>query len=171
MAELLWIDQEGKITRQVTQRLAGYVPPEPGKQVFGIAAIVPSLLPWAIGSTIVAPLAMEQSHQVDDYMAGLRKSIAECWPVLLLILGISIVLTLIVRRWQIKYCRDNTWLWCATVFATTVPGLLAYWLMHRTSVLTPCGECGKMAPRDRDGCAHCDKPFAAPAILGTEILV
>jgi len=170
VVDLLWIKPSGEVNRQETFRLKGYVPPNPHKQLLQGAAVMPSLLPWAIGTTIVAPLMAVHTHKADSFLHGLIQTLAEVWSMLVLILGLSIVLTLLVRRWQKQYCRDNTLLWCATVFATTVPGLLAYWLMHRETVVEPCLECGQLAPRDRDACAHCEKPFAAPALRGTEIL-
>jgi len=135
------------------------------------AAVVPTLLPWVVVASIFVPLTQLQSHKANNYAAALSESLSQCWPALVVLIVLSVVLTWVVFRWQKKYSRGNTRLWCATVFATTVPGLLSYWLMHRGTVLEPCGECGQPAPRDRDACAHCDKPFAAPALLGTEILV
>jgi len=170
ITDLLWINSAGEVNREKTLRLAGYTPGNESLQFIAAAAVAPTLLPWVFVSTIVAPLSMVQDHQVENYVAGLSKALSECWPALLLILVLSIALTLVVRRWQKKYSRDNTTLWCATVFATTVPGLLAYWLMHRGTLIEACPECSQLVPRDRDACARCEKPFAAPALLGTEIL-
>jgi len=86
------------------------------------------------------------------------------------VIVLSVVAAGLVYRLQKKYCRPDTRLWCLTTLAIGVPGLLAYWALHRCSPLELCAECGQPAPRDRDACAHCEKPFAAPAFLGTEIL-
>ena len=112
---------------------------------------------------------MLQDHKADSYMAGLMESISISWPMLVIIITLSAALAWFVFRWQMKYSRSNTSLWCTTVFLTTVPGLFAYWLMHRGTVLEPCSGCGQQVPRDRDACARCEKSFPEPNLLGTEV--
>lgn len=170
ITDLYWLNTAGEVTREEKLRLAGYPRQDERKQLPAIAAVAPSLICWVVGAVGVAPLIMLQTHHTDSYLAGLSEAIAVCWPALVEMILLSAVLTWLVYRWQQKYCRSHTGLWCATVFATTVPGILAYWLMHRGTVLEACGECRQPAPRDRDACAHCGKPFAGPSLLGTEIL-
>lgn len=169
LVELLWINPEGEVAREEMLKLQGYVPDDPKKSCWQVAGVVPSLFPWLISTLIVGPLALVQQHKAANYMEGLQETFSICGPAFMAIVVLSAISAWLVYRWQKRYCLSYTPIWCAAVFLGTIPGLIAYWLMHRNLVLDDCQECGQQATRDRDACARCDQPFAKPELLGTEI--
>ncbi|NOY42314.1 MAG: hypothetical protein GXP26_10825 [Planctomycetes bacterium] len=168
--DLLWIDTEGKVVQEKNLRLLGGRSTEtPMLATVGVSIVAPSLLPWLVGVFGVMPVAGMNIHQAESLGAALGEILPLCWPVLVLLLGLSVIFARLTYKWQQKYCRENTVLWCVTVFLFTWPALMAYWVMHRRPMMEACGECSAEVPRDRDACARCETEFAEPGRLGTEV--
>ena len=168
--DLYWLNTAGEVARKRTIRLANYVPGDPRVQSLGIAAVVPSLLPWMIGGLGVGPFQYLQTHESPTYAAAVGKALSEVWAGLVVVILLSILLAAIVHNWHRKYCRSNTAVWTTMVLLTTLPGFFAYWVMHRRPPLERCSACGGRVPRDRDACAQCDQLFAEPSLLSTSLL-
>jgi len=166
---LLWIDPAGEVTRDETLQLAGYVGGSQHAASLGAAVVAPTLLPWLGGLLGAAPLAQLHSYQAETYAEALSKTFDQGWPGLLLVSLLSILLAAVVFRWHGKYGRPNRAAWTSLVLLTTLPGFLAYWVLHRRPPLAACPGCGRSVPRNRDGCARCDQPFPEPTLLGTEV--
>jgi hypothetical protein len=167
--DLVTVSSTGLVTNSRTVRLVSYVTDDSVWSARAPAAVAPTLLPWLVGMFVVAPLVMLQEHEVTDYVAGAAYAWDVAWLGLILVFVLSIVLTAIVYRWQKKYSRPNTALWMTFVFLTTLPGFLAYWVMHRREPMAACQHCGANVPQDRDLCAKCAAPLPEPKLLGTEI--
>jgi hypothetical protein len=166
---LQWLVPEGRIIQERTESLAGWGPENErlGAMLATIAAPVP--VGWYLLSGTVLPLSFVQENKVPTYMAGLGRALDMVWPALLIETLIGLALAVVVWKWQRKYHRSGTEVWCGFVFLAGLPGLAAYWLEHRRAKLESCGQCGEQVPRDREACAACAAPFLAPPLLGTEI--
>ncbi len=170
IVDLLWIDTEGKIVQEKNLRLLGRRSTEnPMLAAAGGSIVAPTLLPWLVVVFGVIPVTEMNVDQAESLGAALGEILPFSWPVLVLLLGLSVIFARLTYKWQQKYCRENTVLWCVTVFLFTWPALMAYWVMHRRPMMEACGECSAEVPRDRDACARCETVFAEPGRLGTEV--
>jgi hypothetical protein len=169
IVELLWINREGVTQDQQTVQLVSYNnPPKPSDSVIP-ALLSPSLLPWVLGVIVVAPLGMLQDHQAATYAAAMAEIWHFTWMALTVIAILSLILTIVVYRWQKKYSRPHTLIWTVFVFLTTLPGFFAYWAMHRREPLAACPHCKHEVPHNREACASCSETFPEPKLLGTEV--
>ncbi len=125
---------------------------------------------WFAGIAVAGAGEKIQHHSAKSYPAALSATLSEYWPGLVITVVLTIIATWLVYRGQKKFFRTNTSLWCLTTLVIGVPGLLAYWALHRRPPMGLCPECSEQVPRNRDACAHCEKPFPAPALRGTEII-
>jgi len=94
------------------------------------------------------------------------------WPGLLIVVAIGCLSAWLTYRWQRQYFRPHTGAWCTFAFLLGLLGLVAYWLKMSRGKLEACDECHTTVPRDREACeacAACEKPFATPPLVGTEI--
>jgi hypothetical protein len=124
---------------------------------------------WLVGMLLGAPLYLIQMNTAANYSTALAEVGRIAWPPLVIVLAVSAALAWLTWRQQRKYCRPATALWTVFVFLLGLPGFIAYWLEHRRPRLETCSECGQIVPRDRDICADCSTPFAAPPPVRTEI--
>jgi hypothetical protein len=167
---LTWIANNGSIQREESVQLGGAgesISPQAISVAFALGAPVP--LAWATFAAGIGPIGMYQSHDVASYSLGVEKVASMAWPGIVLVVVLGCVSAVLVWRWQRRYCRGGTGAWCAFAFLLGLTGLAAYWLEHRRAKLEACGECAANVPRDRDACALCNAPFAAPPLVGTEI--
>jgi len=166
---LVWTDESGKATKDVPLKLAGYPEESPRAMSWALGGIVPAPIVYAVAALIGAPLIMVQNYAAPTFAVGLAKSFGIAWAPLACVLALAAVLTWLTIRLQRKYRRPSTSTWAVFVFLLGLPGFLAYLVECRRAKLEACSECGEIVPRDREACAACDKEFAAPARIGTEI--
>jgi hypothetical protein len=169
VVELLWINGEGVAQDQQTVQLVSYNSQDKPSDAVLPAVLAPSLLPWLLGMFVVAPLSMLQSYQATTYTAAIAEIWHYTWMGLAVVGALSVVLTIVVYRWQQKYSRPHTFTWTAFVFLTTLPGFFAYWALHRREPLATCPHCKQEVPRNREACASCSESFPEPKLLGTEV--
>ena len=103
--------------------------------------------------------------------AAVQETIGYVWPGLIVVALLSIVLAAIAYQWHSKYHRPNRAAWTVMVLLTTLPGFLAYWIMHCRPPICGCEACGEQVPSDRDACAACGESLAEPRVRDTSILV
>ncbi|MCG8449650.1 MAG: hypothetical protein MI725_08730 [Pirellulales bacterium] len=168
---LLWLDAAGNELREEVVNLVGYKPPPEHVQARHEAWTAPLPGYWIYRTFARRPFELLQHRQSHSYSDALLWTWNNSWRSIVVLVALAIVASMIAWRWHQKYARTNRMEWLVFVLLFSLPGLLVYWLMHRGTVLETCHECGQAAPRDRDACAHCEKPFAEPALLGTEIFV
>jgi hypothetical protein len=166
---LMWLRPDGTSMRQESVTLARGQQEHNGLQACFAAVAAPIPIGWIAALGAVAPLAMVQERQAVTYGAALRKIPAPIWIALVAVIVSGAILAWWSLRLQHTYRRRESGIWCIFVFLFGAPALLAYWLEHRRARLETCGECGHLVPRDRDACADCNTPFAAPPRIGTEI--
>lgn len=169
VVELLTIDSEGNVQQQETVQLVWITSPDGPYFALIPACLVPVLFGWLAGMFLVAPLLQLQEYRVATFAAGVQVAWDTAWMGLVLVFVFSVILTTIVYNWQQKYSRPNTALWTTFVLLTTLPGFLAYWVMHRREPMGACVHCGAMVPQDREACAKCAAQLPEPKLLGTEI--
>lgn len=169
VTELLTINSSGDVQQRTTVELLWGNPQISPYFALIPACIVPVLLGWLGGIFLVAPLVQLQNLDVATFSAGVRTAWDTAWLGLILVFVLSVILTMIVYRWQKRYSRPNTGLWTTFVFLTTLPGFLAYWAAHRREPMGSCQHCGANIPLDRDICAECAALLPEPKLLGTEI--
>ncbi len=168
---LMWIDEKGDILREESPQLAQYIDPL-GPRVSAIvpAGIAPIPAGWYLGVGVVAPLVTVASGSEPTYAAALAKVLGMSWIALLIVTAVGCVSAWLVWRWQHRYHRTATGLWCTFAFLIGLPAVIAYWLEQRRAKLESCTQCEKVVPRDRETCAACDVAFPTPPLVGTEIL-
>lgn len=167
---VVWLLPDGTVEREATVQLAtsGEITDTHLWSIaFAVGAPVP--LVWGAFMTGIIPVGMYQSHEVPSFSAGINMAIEMGWPGLVLVLAIGCLSAAAVWRAQRRYFRTDTWTWCTFAFLWGLAGICAYWLENRRAKLETCGECETNVPRDRDACASCDTPFAAPPFVGTEV--
>ncbi len=169
VVDLIRINPAGEVQDQKTVKLLSYNNQMTAIDMLLPALVAPTLFGWLLGIFVVAPLTMLQGYVAPDYGAGITMAWDQAWPGFLAILCLSCVLTVIVQRCQHKYSRPHTPLWVLFVAATTLPGFLAYWAMHRRKPLAACPNCKREVPRNREACARCAELFPEPKLLGTEV--
>jgi hypothetical protein len=169
VVELLWINREGEAQDQQTVQLVRYTNQMRPIDAVMPAALAPSLLPWLVGMLAVAPLLMLQEHDAIAYTAAIAEIWQFTWMGLAVVVALSVILSIVVYRWQQKYSRPHTFTWTAFVFLTTLPGFFAYWALHRCEPLAACPHCKHEVPRNREACASCSETFPEPKLLGTEV--
>lgn len=169
VAEIFRIDQTGELSEKQSVRLGSRRILSNRELAWRTLAVVPIPGGWLLGGTTWWPFRQVQTYKEPTYAAALQSTWNDGWPPLLVVCALGALLAGIAYRWQRRYARPYTPLWCLFVFIMGIPGLLAYWLHFRPIALGKCTECGRVAPRNRDTCAHCDQPFAAPSLLGTEV--
>ena len=169
-ARLMWIGSDGKVLGEESPKLAftrdHY---SLQTQAMLIAGLAPVPLGWYLGAGVVAPLGQVAIGRAADYEAALATSLDVSWIALVIVTLVGCASAWLVWRWQRKYHRPATRVWCTFVFLFGLPALAAYWFEHRRTNLEACGDCGQLVPRDRDACAACEVPFPAPAQVGTEV--
>jgi hypothetical protein len=166
---LYWISSEGEIEREEHVELQGYVQPPESQKFWGMCAQMPEPLGWLGMLLGVDPFWRVQYYKANTYAAALEQTFKIGWPMALVVLVLSLAAAWYAKRLHQRYFRPRPGVWTTFVFACGLPGLIAYWLEHRRAKLEPCSECGATVPRDRDACAVCATPFAAPPPVGTEI--
>ncbi|MBX3414841.1 MAG: hypothetical protein KF708_19305 [Pirellulales bacterium] len=169
---LAWLSPHGQLTReesfQFAQNIARRGRNEPFDSVLiGVALPVP--LGWGSVIGILSPVFMLNGRSEPTYAAAVSSLLAQAWPGAIVVALTGIISAIMVARWQRKYFRRHTGAWCTFAFLLGPAGLLAYRLEMNRARLEECGECHEIVPRDRDACAACEKPFATPALVGTEI--
>jgi hypothetical protein len=167
--ELLWVAADGKVEREERVQLLGWRPGSEQQEIWPLVALMPEPLGWIGAIFAAAPFERLQNYKSDTYAAAVQHVVAVAWPMIVIVLAVAVGAAAIAVHWQRKYVRPHTGIWAAFVFLFSVPGLIAYWLEHRSVKLDGCQECGHVVPRDRDACASCSTPFPAPAHLETEI--
>jgi hypothetical protein len=166
---LIWIDQQGKVTQERTMTLAGYSPPSEREQATTVMAVVP--VPAVITPVIMGPwpLSKVQMGQAKDYGEALAQTVRAMWPPYLALLAVCAAAAWWVARRQRKYAWPHTGMWCAAVFLTGVPGLIAYLIEHRREARATCPACGRIVPRKREACTECGGAFPEPRLTGVEV--
>jgi hypothetical protein len=167
--ELYWISPDGEIQKQERVKLQGYVRPPESQMYWAFAAMMPEPLGWAGMLYGVVPFFHLQNYKATTYAGALQQVFWVAWPMALIVVALSAAAAWYASRLHRHYYRTRGGIWIAFVFLFGIPGLIAYWLEHRRARLDTCSECGATVPRDRDACAACETPFAAPGLVGTEV--
>lgn len=172
-SDLFWISASGKIEKSAEVRLnAGRMVTD--RAPFGfLCLLLPVPLAMVVMITGFVPFQHPYSTltmQASTYLERLANVWSDAWLSVLLLVLVSALLAWWARRRHQKYSQPNRLAWGLFVFLLGLPAMAVYWILHRPPVREKCGECGEIVPRDRDSCAQCEKPFAEPALLGTEIL-
>jgi hypothetical protein len=118
-----------------------------------------------------AALSKVQMGQAENYNDALAQIVQAAWPPYLLLLAVCAAAAWAVARRQREHAWPHTAVWCAAVFLTGVPGLIAYLIEHRREARAACPACGKVVPRKREGCAACGGAFPEPRLTGVEVFV
>ena len=168
--QLIWIDAAGEELRQETAEILSYRPPSARRRARDDAWAAPVPIFWVARLFGIRPFHMLQNHEASTYLAAVATSWQASWRAIAVLTLLAAIAVVISWRWHRRYARPNAWWWSTFVFLFSVPGLVAYRFFQGHPPLEACAECGETVPRDRDGCARCEKPFAEPALLGTEIL-
>jgi hypothetical protein len=169
IVRLLWIDRQGTVAREQEVKLAGWVPDPPRRKAAHATALIPVPIVWLVGMALGAPLYALQMNFASNYTSALALVVGIAWPGLVVVLVLALLLSWFTLKLQRKYHRPASGTWSAFVFLFGAAGFVAYWLEHRGPKLETCPQCGHLVPRDRDACAACRVPFAAPQAVGTEI--
>jgi hypothetical protein len=166
---VIWLDQQGKVTQERTVTLAGYDPPGEREQATVAMAVVP--VPMVITPVMIGPMALGKVRmgQAKDYSEALAQTARATWPPYLTMLAVCAAAAWWVARRQREHSWPHTGLWCAAVFLTGVPGLIAYLIEHRREARAGCPACGRVVPRKRDACAACGGAFPEPRLTGVEV--
>jgi hypothetical protein len=167
--ELLWIKQDGAVSRRQQVELAGYEEQDERVAAWLGLPVIPVPASWVAIVSAFAPEMMVQTHKANDYPEALSKTVSIAIFPLIVLLVCSAILAWITLHLHRRFRRPAAGVWTTFVALLGVPGYLAYLLEHRRAKLEPCAECGAVVPRDRDACANCGREFAAPAPVGTEI--
>jgi hypothetical protein len=167
--KLTWITPSGTIEREELAELQGYLPLPERHRFWGLCAMMPEPIGWLGAIFGVEPFWRLQYYKAGNYSEALRQTVELCWPMIVVVLLVSLVAAWFATRLHRRYRRPRMGVWAAFVFLLGVPGLIAYWLEHRAAALEQCRECDAIVPRDRDACANCATPFPAPPLVGTEI--
>jgi hypothetical protein len=91
------------------------------------------------------------------------------WPTLLVVVLVSTGLAALAWRRQQRHRLGQELLWAGFVLLFGVPGWLAYRWHRAWPPLEACPHCGATAPRDRETCFRCGKPFPPPKRESFEI--
>jgi hypothetical protein len=171
IVNLIWLEPEGNAVLEESVTLASYSAWAFSERTMATLAVgmVPVPIAWYTIVGMFAPIGLLNSYEEATYSAALTKTLNVCGPAVVVVTVLGLICAWLVWRWQRKYARQSTGWWCAFAFVLGVPGLIAYRLEHRQAKLEACGECGATVPRDRDACAACETPFAAPGLVGTEV--
>jgi len=173
VADLYWMRPGGKPYRheRVTLRRSGVGWDAMDPRLASILQAVPILVPlfWTLGTFVVGPLQTLGSSDVPDYWHAVSKTMATAWPALLITLVLAAVAAWLCMRRQRRYALRWTRTWAVVVVLLGVPMWLGYLLQRVWPALIACPTCNVPAPRDRNACAYCGKPFPASAPRGTEV--
>ncbi len=167
--DLAWIRPDGTITRKAQAQLVNSGREDEHQIMWLALPVAPIPIAWTAVSTMIAPIAMVQSNEAATFQDAWAEIFRMAGIPFLIVLAVGILLAWLTLRLQRKYHRSLSGVWTAFVFLLGVPGFIAYLIEHRRAKLEPCGDCGKVVPRDRESCAACNKEFAPPPQIGTEI--
>jgi hypothetical protein len=167
--ELTWLDGQGKVTRERSVKLAGHGPGSDREAATIAVAVVP--MPGVITPLLAGPAAWSklQFEQAKDYRDALAQIVRAGWPPYVLLLAVCAGAAWWVVRRQREHAWPHTGVWCAAVFLTGVPGLVAYLIEHRREARAACPACGRVVPRKRESCAACGGAFPEPRLTGVEV--
>ncbi len=168
---LVWIDNDGKISRQKDYSLhqwGSYEQPtlfSPWRTTL----CDPTPLGITAVSTMLQPWLYVWSHKDPTYPRGLLRSWSEFWPPLATLCLLAVLMAWLCYRRQARYGLPWTKTWVVFVFLCGLPGLVAYYVHRRWPALKPCPNCGRSAPCDRSACFACGQEFPAPPPKGIEV--
>jgi hypothetical protein len=167
--ELAWIDREGKVAKEASVELSGYVGASPRNEAVAAMAIAP--VPLLITPVMLGPLALGQVvlGEASTYGEGVRQIMSAAWPPFVVMIAVCLAAAWYVARRQREFGWKHTALWSVAVFLTGVPGLVAYLVEHRREPKALCPACGRSVPRKREKCVACSMAFPEPRMLGTEV--
>ena len=132
----------------------GFVTPQPALIVAGL---------------FITSLDRRQSHKTQLWTEAFGELWPHFWPALLVVAVASALLAAAAWRRQRRYGLGYGYGWAAFVFVFGVPGWFAYRWHRAWPPLEACPNCGAMAPRDRESCFRCGKPFPPPRRESIEI--
>ena len=172
VSELFWINGQGEVQKSVEVLLnAGREVSDRSGFAF-ICLLGPIPLVVVFMTMVFSPFLHPYSSFTmpgSTYGQRLAQACLDGWPAVLVLVLVSALLAWWVLKRHRKYLLRNSLAWSWFVLLLGLPALVAYWFQHPRLAQEECKECGQQAPRDRDACAHCEKPFPAPSQLGTEI--
>jgi hypothetical protein len=119
--------------------------------------------------TLLAPALGDNDEPSESMASALADIIGYIWPAYLSSGILGLVSLALYRRHAARSGNAPSIAWILFVFLFGIPGFLGYLWHRRWPVRLACPACGTDAPRDRDSCAPCGKPFPAPAPNGLEI--
>jgi hypothetical protein len=166
---VLFFEQSGKVTRNITEAAKSTEIRIPGKsESIAMAFILPVLIWFAAVITLVMP-ADGSANIGETYGSALAVSISQNWPGLLLVIAIGIAAVVFYVRRQKSYGLSLQPGWMIFLFLCGWPGYLGYlWHRHWPARL-PCPTCHATVPRDRLACTDCGAEFPIPPRKGIEV--
>lgn len=139
-----------------------------GAMAWSSLAAAPLLLVQLV-QTMVVPWMMSMHGVSDSYREAMAHYLGTAWPVLVLMLLLSVFLAVVTYRRQRRFGQPWGAAWGVFVFLLGVPGWIAY-RFHRTwPVLEACPACQQASPRDQERCLDCGAVFPGPGLRGTEV--
>ena len=163
---IYWFDAEGHISRrEELTRTADNSPNLVMATCLPVPAAEAAMVGWFVPRQMAARGAAESLNQ------GARAALAECWPALLAVSLLSLILAGWCYRREVRFAGSalERAVWPAFVFFFGLPGWIGYRYARRWPALARCPSCGKRTPRDREACACCRSDFPRPTPRGTEI--
>lgn len=166
---LYWLGDDAAAQRRRAVPLKGFPAPTPATRWLWLAAGMPSPAALALNALALEPHERVAFGLARDYRQALGDVFAAAWLPLLATTLVAAALAAWVWQRHRRFGGSYGWLWFLFVLVAGWPGVIGYLCHRRWPVLAACPHCGKRAPRDREACMHCARPFPPPAAAGIEV--
>jgi hypothetical protein len=167
-----WLDRAGAVTRLTEFTLHGNnaVYNFGERLVPGAAVPAPAAVVGFAG--IYLPMVLLDSGTAASAAEAWPRALRQYWPAVLLALVVTVPLTWLCYRRQVRYSAAglNRWFWPLFVLVLGLPGWVGYRFGRAWPALASCPACSAEVPQDRSMCAACENEFREPARKGTEVI-
>ncbi len=168
----VWADRQGNVIREKSVAFENTSWLNQVDVTMGVAGVaVPATGIITTAMAVVWPLVLVDEGTSTSYPAAMAELLPICWPPLLAVNLLGVVLAIFCYRRQKRFAQARVWPWVVFVFLFGLPGMVGYLAHQRWPVREACPKCKQQAPRDRDACSACDEPFPQPEPKGIEVLV